>query len=245
MADRTEEQENFAIEAAEELARRLGISRADQDAMALRSHLQAALARDGRHLLREVVPLKNTAEEFRDQSADAPEPEDLQEMPTLVAGGTLTRGNTSALHDGAAILVAVSGGMWERLGRPPALRVAAGAATGVPPAQEIEAPILALRRLLDRIPGRAIASLGVVEMSEQSAVQAIALRRELGIADDALNPDGGAIVRGHPLAAAGAVLVVRLFSRMVRARSDASARLGAAVLGASGGQGVAALFEAA
>jgi acetyl-CoA C-acetyltransferase len=82
-------------------------------------------------------------------------------------------------------------------------------------------------------------------MSEQSAIQAIALRTTLRIADEALNPDGGAIARGHALGAAGAVLVVRLFTRMVRMRDEFSPRQGVAVLGASGGQGVAALFNAA
>jgi acetyl-CoA C-acetyltransferase len=86
------------------------------------------------------------------------------------------------------------------------------------------------------------ADIGAVEMSESSAVQAIALSRSLEIDEDLLNADGGAIARGHPFAAASSVLVARLFTRMLR--GEAKAPLGIATLGVAGGMGLAALFEA-
>ena len=81
-------------------------------------------------------------------------------------------------------------------------------------------------------------------MSEISAAQAIALIQSLELDEDLINPDGGAIARGHPFGAAGAVLVVRLFSRMARDEKSAAARLGVATLGVLGGMGIAAVFEA-
>lgn len=235
----------FGIESGEALAARLKISRGAQDDFALRSHLKAGLARENRHFLREIVPLKATAEESRDQSAVEPDADELTDLAPIVANGTLTPGNVSALHDGAAFVVIVAPAVWEELGRPPALALTASASIGVAPAEEIEAPIVAMRRLLAGAKVVSADNLKLVEMSEQSAVQAIAMRNALGLTDNAINPDGGAIVRGHPLGAAGAVLVTRLFTRMVRLRDDSSPAQGIAVLGASGGQGVAALFEAA
>jgi acetyl-CoA C-acetyltransferase len=235
----------LAVENGEALAERLKVSRIAQDEYALRSHMKASRAQDERRFLREIVALKTTAEESRDQSATLPDADDLADMASFVPDGTLSPGNVSALHDGAAFLVIVSATVWECLGRPPALTLGASASIGVAPDEEIEAPIVAFRQLVARSKRLSPNDLKLVEMSEQSAIQAIALRTTLRIADEALNPDGGAIARGHPLGAAGAVLVVRLFTRMVRMRDEFSPRQGVAVLGASGGQGVAALFNAA
>ena len=236
-------EEHVAVELGEALARRLKISRHQQDDFALRTHMKAGLAREARRFLKEIVALKAVAEETRDQCAIEPELQALQELPPLVADGTLTAANTSALTDGAAIVVAVSEAVWEELGRPPALRLMASASVGVATAEAAEAPIVAMRRLLNRAKGLDAGTIGLVEMSETSAVEAIALRNTLGLADDALNPDGGAIARGHPLGAAGAVLVVRLFTRMARTKDAVRAKLGAAILGSRDGQAAAALFE--
>ncbi len=233
---------SFDIEAVEAIATRLRISRSQQDEFTLKSHVKAARARDAKVFLREIVPFKSSTEECRDQSATEPDMDDVAACLPYIADGTVTRSNSSALHDGAAFVVVVSPRIWAELGQPPALRVVTGVTVGVSGAEEIEAPIVAVRRLVHG--EKAAGAAGVYEMSEQSAVQAIALRNALGLAEDALNPDGGAVVRGHPLAAAGAVLVVRLFSTMVRHRSPKTPQLGVAVLGATGGLGTAALFEA-
>ena len=94
-----------------------------------------------------------------------------------------------------------------------------------------------------RLNGFDRSGIGVVEISETCAAQAIALRDGLGLDEDVINPDGGALVRGHPLGAAGAVLVTRLFTRMARRRDAKSPRYGVATMGAIGGLGLAALFE--
>lgn len=231
------------IESSEALSSHLGISRAQQDAYALRTHLKAEAARTSRRFVGEIVPLRANAEEARDQSAIEPDYKDLAQLaPYLAPDGTLTPGNTSALHDGGAMAVIVSERLWTTLGKPRALRLVAQAARGVAPDAEASAPLEAMKRLKERMNGYKPADIGVVEMSESSAAQAIALLQSLELDEDVLNPDGGAIARGHPYGAAGAVLVARLFTRMTR--GDDEAKLGVATLGVLGGMGLAALFEA-
>ena len=229
----------------EAMAERLGITRAEQDAWALASHRKAGEAREARRFVGEIVPLRSTTEEARDQSAVDPDFDDLADLePISGEHGTLTTGNISALHDGAAFVVAISQAEWERRGRPPALRPVGNAALGVEPGQEGEAPIAAVQKLYGRLNGFDRSGISVFEMSEASAVQAIALGRQLGLDEARINPDGGAVVRGHPLGASGAVLVTRLFSRLVRNEArPRKARYGVAALGANGGLGLAALFE--
>jgi acetyl-CoA C-acetyltransferase len=233
------------FEASEELPRKFGISRARQDAWALHSHLKATAARSAKKFVGEIVPLRANADEARDQSAVEPALDDLMRLtPFMPPDGTLTPGNTSALHDGAAFVVVVSKNVWMELGKPPALRLVASATQGVTPDNEAGAPIDAMKKLAGRLNGVKRSEIRRFEVSESSAAQAIALAESLDIDDALINPDGGAIVRGHPLGAAGAVIVVRLFTGMVRERSNDSARYGVATLGAIGGMGLAALFEA-
>lgn len=235
--------EHVPHESCEKLAERLGISREQQDAWTIASHAKATLAREARRFVGEIVPLRSTTEEARDQSAVDPDIDDLADLePIQGDSGTLTTGNISALHDGAAFVVAISEEEWQRRGRPPALRPMLNAALGVGPGQEAEAPITAIQKLYGRMNGFDRTAISVFEMSEASAVQALALARLLDLDEKKINPDGGAVVRGHPLAASGAVLVTRLFSRLIRQES-ADAQYGVATLGANGGLGLAALFE--
>lgn len=241
--DGTDAQQPF--EAGEALARRRKIDRGRQDAYALRSHLNAAQAREARRFVGEIVPMRSNPDEARDQSSGEPAFEDLARMtPFLPPSGTLTPGNTSAMHDGAAIAVIVSEEVWLELGQPPALKLVASASTGVSVEDEAEAPIAAMQKLYGRLNGFDRSALSVVEMSESSAAQAIALADALGIDEAILNPDGGAIVRGHPFGASGAVLVARLFTTLARNGRQNGRRYGAAVQGGLGGLGLAALFEA-
>lgn len=241
-ADHGEEPQLF--EASEALSRKLGLSRGQQDAWALKSHMKAGAAREGRRFVGEIVPLRGNPDEARDQSAIEPGLEDLEKMPPfLPPNGTLTPGNTSAMHDGAAFAVVVSEARWEALGRPPALRLVASAAQGVPPDREGNAPAEAARKLLTRLGDFDAGKIGLVELSESSAAQALAFGAELGIDGDTINPDGGAVVRGHPFGAAGAVLAVRLFTRMARGPDGQRPEFGMAALGTMGGMGLAALFE--
>jgi len=233
-----------AFEMSERLARQLGISRAQQDAFALKSHLRASRAQEARRFVGEIVPLRADREEARDQSAVELDLADLERLkPFLPPDGTHTPGNTSSAHDGAAMVVVVSEGVWRLLGSPPALRFVASATLGVGPDEDMRSPIAAMKKLESRMMGLDRAEIGLVEMSEASAAQAIALAQALDIDEGVINSDGGALVRGHPLGAAGAVLVTRLFSRMVRAGGGDSPRYGAATVGAIGGLGIAALFE--
>ncbi len=236
--------EHVPIISCEKLALRLGISRAEQDAWTLASHRKADEAREARRFVGEIVPLRTTTEEARDQSAVGPDADDLDDLEPIVGDmGTLTPGNISTLHDGAAFVLAVSEAEWERRGKPPALRPVANAALGVEPGLEAEAPIAAVQKLYGRIDGLDRGAISLFELSEASAVQAIALGRQLGLEEAKVNPDGGAVVRGHPLGAAGAVLVTRLFSRLIRNDVARGGRYGVAALGAKGGLGIAALFE--
>lgn len=232
------------LDSSEALAARYGISRAEQDAYALRSHLKAEQARDGKRFVGEIMPLRSNPEEARDQSSVAPDFKDLAQLaPYQPPDGTLTPGNISHKHDGAAVAVVVSQKVWASLGKPRALRLLAHATRGCSPDDEASAPIEAMRKLKAGFAGYKPSDLGVVEMSECSAAQAIALIRNLELDEDIVNPDGGAIARGHPFAAASSVLVTRLFTRLVRGESKGGS-LGIATLGVSGGMGVAALFEA-
>jgi acetyl-CoA C-acetyltransferase len=233
------------LAADESLPKAFGISRARQDAFTLHSHLKAESARSSKRFVGEIVPLRSNAEEARDQSAVEPALEDLERLsPFAPPDGTLTSGNTSTLHDGAAFVVVVSQRVWEELGKPAALRLVASAVQGVTPDNEGFAPIAAMKKLNGRLNGFNRDDIGLIEMSESSAAQVIATAEALGIDLDVINPEGGAIVRGHPLGAAGAVLVVRLFSDLVRTTKGSPPRAGTVMLGALGGLGIAAVFEA-
>lgn len=240
-----EEREGPAhLESTEALAARLGISRAEQDAYALRSHLKAEQAREAKRFVGEISPLRANAEEARDQSSVSPDFKDLAQLaPFMPPDGTLTPGNTSSLHDGASVAVVVSQSVWASLGKPRGLRLLAHATRGAVPEDEASAPIEAIRKLQASFKSYKASDIGIVEMSETSAAQAIALMRSLDIDDDILNPDGGAIARGHPFAAASSVLISRLFTRLARGESKGGS-LGIAALGVAGGMGSAALFEA-
>jgi len=235
-----------SVAASEELARQLGISRDRQDSYAFKSHLKAEQAVGERRFQGEIVPLRLAPQETRDESSAISSIDDLAGLAPLVPpDGTHTSGNTSAHQEGAAIVVIVSGAVHAELGAPPALRLVASSTQGVGSHEEARAPVVALERLLQRSNGSfARRELRLVETSETSAAQALAICDAFELGDGELSPDGGAIARGHPLGAASAVSVVRLFTRMARNRNGAWPRLGAVTQGAIGGLGVAALFEA-
>jgi acetyl-CoA C-acetyltransferase len=234
-----------SVTASEELARHLGITRLRQDSYALHSHLKAEQAMSERRFVGEIVPLRMAGEEARDEGNGIGNIDDLAELdPLLPPDGTLTSGNTSALQDGAAVAVIVSGDVHAELGAPRALRLVASSVQGVSAGEEARAPVVALERLLRSNGTDHRDRLGLVEMSETSAAQALALRDAFDLGEEELSPDGGALVRGYPLGAASAVSVTRLFTRMARRRNGHAPQLGAVTQGAVGGLGVAALFEA-
>lgn len=235
-----------AVDAANALASRLGLTRGQLDEHVITTHIRAAMARDGRRLVKEIVALKSRAEETRDELVTEPDMDDLEALPPLVGDGLATSGNMSPLADGAAFVVAVSERVYDELGRPPALSLVAHASLGVAPQTAVEAPLAAIRELVEKSSlTSGLASLSRIELGETSAAQAIALLRGLGEVGGILNMDGGQLARGNPVGAAGAVLVVRLFSAFVRGETTATPQhglKGLAVAGAISGQTTAAIF---
>ncbi|MEM8972503.1 MAG: thiolase family protein [Pseudomonadota bacterium] len=233
----------FPLECTEKLARDLNISRSQQDAFAAGSLQKAVDARKAKRFDDEIVPLRSRREEGRDQSTASADIDYFEdEEPYLEDTGTLTPANTCSWHDGAAFVVIVSEERWRSLGRPPALSMLSSASVGVPPGSEAVAPVASVKKLYKRLNGFDRSAIEQLETSETSAVQVIALAEALGIEEAAINPEGGALARGHPFGAAGALLVVRLFSQLARNSKRSTPAYAVATQGALGGLGVAALF---
>ena len=237
------ERSPLPIAATERMAKGFNISRAQQDMWAAQSVARAVAAREETWAAGEIVALRRKPEEARDQimhDADLDEFENAE--PFTDDSGTLTPANTSSWYDGAAFVVVVSEAVWQALGQPPGLRLVENASLGVSPQDEAIAPMRAVEKLYSRLNGFDRSTISVLETSETSAAQVIAMAEGLGLDLGSINPGGGAVARGHPFSAAGAVLVVRLFSQLVRRKEVSEQAHGVAVQGAVGGMGVAALF---
>jgi acetyl-CoA acyltransferase len=214
-------------ETAEIVAEEYKISRTDQDAFALRSQQRAAAALQNGNLAEEIVAVpvpqkKGPAVNF---SADEqPRPDSTLEALAKLKGvvkpdGTVTAGNASGINDGGcAILMASEAGV-KRHNLTPRARVVATAASGVAPRIMGMGPVPATRKLLDRAK-LSMNDMSVIELNEAFASQALAVLRELGVADDAahVNPNGGAIALGHPLGASGARLIATATYQLARSR---------------------------
>jgi 3-oxoadipyl-CoA thiolase len=234
-------------ETAENVAVDHGVSRADQDAFALRSQERAAKAKASGRLAHEItavpVPqrrgdpvLVDTDEHPRETSMEA-----LGRLrPVVRADGTVTAGNASGVNDGAAAVLVMSERAVQRYGVDPLARVVATATAGVAPRVMGIGPVPATGRLLERT-GVALAEIGVVEINEAFAAQSLACLRLLGLPDDAehVNPNGGAIALGHPLGMSGARIAL---TAAVEARQR-DARFALATMCIGVGQGIATLLE--
>ena len=200
-------------ETAENVAEEFSVSRADQDAFALRSQQRAAAAQASGRLAREIVHIpvpQRRGDPLIVEEDEHPRPDTtLEGLARLKApfrqGGTVTAGNASGVNDGAAALIVASEAAMTAHGLDPIARIAGGATAGVPPRIMGIGPAPATRRLCDRLSLRP-ADFDVIEVNEAFAAQALAVLRELGIDDNAehVNPNGGAIALGHPLGASGA-----------------------------------------
>jgi 3-oxoadipyl-CoA thiolase len=224
-------------ETGENVAERWGISREDQDAFALRSQERWRSAHAASRFQDEIVPVGDFGID------EHPRPETSAEAlsklkPAFRADGTVTAGNASGINDGAAALVIVSEEKAAELGAEPLGGFVASAAAGVDPRVMGIGPIPAVRRLLDRA-GISAGDLDLVELNEAFASQSLAVVRELGLDEERVNVNGGAIALGHPLGMSGARLVVSLLHELRRR----DGRYGLATLCVGVGQGVAALFE--
>ena len=224
-------------ETGENVAARWGVSREDQDAFALRSHKRWAAAAEAGRFDEELVP---AGELLRDEH---PRPDTTLERlaalkPAFRERGTVTAGNASGINDGAAALVIASEEKAHSLGIEPLGVFVGSAATGVDPAVMGIGPVPAVKRLLGRTTV-ALDAIDLIELNEAFASQSLAVIRELGLDEERVNVNGGAIAIGHPLGMTGARLVVSLLHELRRREG----RYGLATLCVGVGQGQAALFE--
>jgi acetyl-CoA C-acetyltransferase len=235
--------------AAEDVARHHGVSRERQDRYALGSHLKAVAAQRSGRFDDEIVPVS-------DQAAgvvmvdECPRADTSMERlaalpPAFVADGRVTAGNSCPINDGAAAVLIVSALRFRSMGARVGLRVVESAIAGVDPRLLGTGPIASTRELFARTTGLTMDAVDVVEFNEAFAGQVLACLDALKIPESKVNMGGGAIALGHPFGASGAVLVVRLFTEMVRrAKTPANARIGLATLGIAGGLGISTLVEA-
>jgi len=233
---------------AENLVRERDISRADQDAFALRSQQRCARARQAGFFAGEIVPV--TIPRAKQEPLTVHEDEHPRADTTLEAlaklkgvvrpEGSVTAGNASGINDGAAALLLASERAIERHGLVPRARVCASAVAGVAPRIMGIGPVPATRKLLERS-GVRLGELDVIELNEAFAAQSLAVLRELGLPDDAehVNPNGGAIAIGHPLGASGA----RLLATAVNQLERGGGRYALCTMCIGVGQGIAMLIE--
>jgi 3-oxoadipyl-CoA thiolase len=224
-------------ETGENVAERWHVSREDQDVFSLRSQERWAAAHAAGRFDDELVPVGDLGID------EHPRPETNAKAlaglkPAFRAGGTVTAGNASGINDGAAALVVASDVRARELGIEPLGTFVASAAAGVDPRVMGVGPIPAVRKVLDRA-GVGAGDLDLVELNEAFASQSLAVIRELGLDEEKVNVNGGAIAIGHPLGMSGARLVVSLLHELRRR----DGRYGLATLCVGVGQGVAALFE--
>jgi 3-oxoadipyl-CoA thiolase len=224
-------------ETGENVAERWHVSREDQDAFALRSQRRWAQAADAGRFDDELVAVDDVT---RDEQ---PRPDTNAEKlaalkPAFRAEGTVTAGNSSGINDGAAAVVIASEQKARELGVEPFARFVASAAAGVDPRVMGIGPIPAVTKVLERA-GITPADLDLVELNEAFASQSLVVIRELGLDEEKVNVNGGAIALGHPLGMSGARLVVSLLHELRRR----GGRYGLATLCVGVGQGHAALFE--
>ena len=235
-------------ETGEIVAEEFHISREDQDAFAWRSQQRAAEAMRSGRLAEEIVGVpipqkQGEAVVVREDEHPRPDTtlEGLAKLKGVVkAGGTVTAGNASGVNDGACALLLASEAAVRRHGLTPRARVLAAAAAGVAPRVMGMGPAPATRKVLAKT-GLTIEQMNVIELNEAFASQALAVLRDLGVADDAahVNPNGGAIALGHPLGASGARLVTTAMYQLRRMK----ARYALCTMCIGVGQGIAVILE--
>ena len=233
---------------AENLAERHGITRERQDAFAVLSHQRASEAQqDGRfdeQVVGVPIRVKRDRVDFaRDEhirhGIDAA---GMAKLPTVFQkeGGTVTAGNASGMNDAGAAVVLMEEDRARELGAPVRARVLSYASCGVDPKLMGIGPVPAIQKVLDRS-GVRLGDIGVIELNEAFAAQAIAVLMELGIDDEdpRVNPNGGAIALGHPIGATGAIITAKILDEMERSDHE----LGLVSLCIGGGQGIALLLQ--
>jgi acetyl-CoA acetyltransferase family protein len=227
---------------AENLAREYSVSRADQDAFALRSHQRAIAAIDAGIFAREIVPVTLPDGELFTTDEGPRRDTSLEKLaalePAFLAGGSVTAGNSSPLNDGASGAVLMSAEKATEVGIRPRARILSMAVAGVRPDIMGIGPVDAVRKALQRA-NLQLGDIDVIELNEAFAAQSLAVVRTLGIDEAKLNPHGGAIALGHPLGCSGCRLIATLLNDL----ETLDKRLGIATLCVGGGQGVATIVE--
>lgn len=234
-------------ETAEEVARVDSISREDCDAFAVRSHERAIAAIEAGHFKDEIVPVVVRDRKGRETVVDTDEgprpgttPEVLAKLRPVVAGGSVvTAGNSSSLNDGASAIIVASEEAVKKYGLTPRARVITGTSAGLAPEIMGLGPVPATEKALAKA-GWTVADLEAVELNEAFASQSLASMRRLGLSEEIVNRDGGAIALGHPLGSSGSRIVITLLGRMERE----GATKGLATMCIGVGQGAALLVEA-
>ncbi len=236
-------------ETAENVAAEFQIARADQDAFALRSQARAAAAQKNGRLDKEIaavaIPQRKGEPVIvsRDEHPRETTLEKLSKLPTPFRnGGTVTAGNASGVNDGAAALLVASDAAVEKYALTPLARITGAATAGVPPRIMGIGPAPSTRKLMQRL-GLKISDFDVIELNEAFAAQALAVTRQLGLADDAehVNPNGGAIALGHPLGMSGTRLALTAAIEL----RERNARRALCTMCIGVGQGISLALEAA
>jgi acetyl-CoA C-acetyltransferase len=237
--------ENWPMgEAAEHIAAKCDVSRADQDRFAAQSHRRAAAAWANGAFAKEVVPVtvpgrKPVVIEKDEGIRPDSTPETLAKLkPSFHPNGTVTAGNASQLSDGAAAVVVASAAAAEKIGTKPLARVVAYATSGVHPKDIFIAPVPAVRVVLEKAK-LTLKEIDLVELNEAFAAQMLACRKELGLDEAKVNVNGGAVALGHPIGASGA----RVLATLVHALHARGLKRGLASLCLGGGNAVAMIIE--
>jgi 3-oxoadipyl-CoA thiolase len=234
-------------ETAENVAQEFGVSRADQDAFALRSQQRAAAAIAESRLADEITPVTIPAKKGepvvfkQDEHPRATTLETLGKLKGVVRpDGTVTAGNASGVNDGACATLIASSEAIERFGLTPKVRIVAAAVAGVAPRIMGFGPAPAMRKVLAKA-GLKLGDIDVIELNEAFAAQALAVTRDHGLPDDAphVNPNGGAIAIGHPLGASGARLATTATYQLLRS----GGRYALCTMCIGVGQGIAMIIE--
>jgi acetyl-CoA acyltransferase len=235
-------------ETAENVAEDFHVSREDQDAFALRTQQRWAKAHSAGFFADEVIPVSIPQKKGDPKAFTAdehPRPETTLDAlaklkPVVKAGGTVTAGNASGVNDGSCALLLASAAAVKKFGLTPRARVIGTAAAGVAPRIMGFAPAPATRKVL-ALAGIPLSAMDVIELNEAFASQALAVTRDLGLADDAehVNPNGGAIAIGHPLGASGARLITTAISQLRKT----GGRYALCTMCIGVGQGIATVLE--
>jgi len=233
-------------ETAERVAAKFEVGREDQDRFALRSHQRAVAAQKAGRFDAELVPVsiaQKKGEALRVAADEGPREDSTLESlgrlkPVFQAEGTVTAGNASPLNDGASALVLMSAGEAKRRGLRPLATFLAAASAGVHPSYMGIGPVPATLKALDKA-GLKVGDVDLVELNEAFAAQSVACVRELGLDEERVNVNGGAIALGHPLGSSGSRLICSLVHEMNR--SEAAVGLATMCIGV--GQGIASLWR--